>query len=124
MTKFIPIYLTKGQKSTTKEPWFRMSTQLVRSIKSSIDVGNLSYSKLVKGGQQPLEIVHSWFLNDMTNQSYSDMIDMNGGSNEFKIHIPSNPNEDSILLTLEEYENLQKSDVSHELDETTDQPSF
>ena len=124
MTKFIPIYLTKGQKSTTKEPWFRMSTQLVRSIKSSIDVGNLSYSKLVKGGQQPLEVIHSWFLNDMTLQSYSDMIDMNGGSNEFRIHIPANVKDECILLTLQEYEDLDKSDVSHELEETTEQPSL
>ena len=124
MTKFIPIYLTKGQKSTTKEPWFRMSTQLVRSIKSSIDVGNLSYSKLVKGGQQPLEVIHSWFLNDMTLQSYSDMIDMNGGSNVFRIHIPANVKDECILLTLQEYEDLDKSDVSHELEETTEQPSL
>ena len=122
--KFISIYLTTGIKPTTKEPWFRLSTQLVRGIKSSLDIGNLSYSKIVKGGQQPLEIVHSWFLNDMTNQSYSDMIDMNGGSNEFRIHIPSNPNEQSVLLTLQEYQDLQKSDVSDELEETTEQPSL
>tara|TARA_R110002020_G_scaffold2755_2_gene12955 strand:+ start:123 stop:497 length:375 start_codon:yes stop_codon:yes gene_type:complete len=124
MKKFISIYLTSGIKPTTKEPWFRMSTQLVRGIKSSFDIGNLSYSKIVKGGQQPLEVIHSWFLNDMTLQSYSDMIDMNGGSNEFKIHIPSNPNEQSILLTQEEYQELQRSDVSHELEEHTEQPSL
>ena len=119
---FINCYITTGIKPTTKEPWFRISSQEQRTLKCSLDIGNLSYSKTVKGGNQK-ETTHSWFLNDMTQSSYEDMVRLNGGSTVFKLHVPSNSNEQAILLTLEEYDDLQKSDVSEELD-MSEQPSI
>ena len=120
---FVSCYLTTGIKPTTKEPWFRMSSQENRKLKTSFDIGNLSYSKVVKGGTQPSQVIHTWFLNDMTQSSYEDLLLLNDSSNEFKLHVPRNDSRKAILLTLEEYSDLGKSDVSEELD-MSEQPSL
>ena len=105
---YVKCWLLEGVSQRTGEIYYRFTTKFNRPVSiAGLTLGNTSYSKLVTGQNAQSNTIHTVFCNDMTDKMYQDALDMNGGSDEFYMGIPSKDSEGVQILTQAEYSDVR-----------------